>query len=90
MFINLSSLSWIRYIVGQRGKGTFFTKIKILGPWRKLRENFTEKGNIWSESQTEMALEKEGEIKKQFYKKENMWSESGKDQKEANEQKGDN
>ena len=37
-----------------------------------------------------MALENEGEIKKQFYKKENKWSESGKDQKEANEQKGDN
>ena len=42
--------------------GTFFSKIKILGPKRKLREYFTEKENIWSE----MAPEKEGEIKKQF------------------------
>ena len=66
--------------------GDFFAKIKILGPKRKLREDFTGKQNIWSE----MALEKEGEIKEQFYKKEFMWSESGKDQKEANEQKGDN
>ena len=37
-----------------------------------------------------MAPEKKGEIKKQFYKKEYMWSESAKDQKEANEQKGEN
>ena len=48
MFIHLSSLFLILYIVDQRGMGTFFAKIKILSPKWKLREHFTEKENIWS------------------------------------------